>query len=163
MAHSTRQPPWADCGLFGILLGVSFAKPALLPWTLLVLLTFALFNLVLMQMVFAWVERWLAQRRTREIMGILFILLMLSFQLIGPLMRHFERPAQTGAQLYLQRYVEPLARVQGILPPGLAADAIAQAVFSRFMAAFTSLPCCCAPSCCSSATACTCGCGAVSR
>src|SRR5271167_2924916 len=30
--------------LFGILLGVGFAKPALLPWTLLVLLTFAVFN-----------------------------------------------------------------------------------------------------------------------
>ena len=52
--------------LFGILVGVGFAKPALLPWALLVLLTFTAFNLVLMQMVFAWVERWLAQRRTRE-------------------------------------------------------------------------------------------------
>ncbi len=69
---------------------------------------------------------------------------MLSFQLIGPLTRYFAKPAQTGAQQYVQRYVEPLARVQGILPPGLAADAISQAVFSRFMAAFSSFAVLCA-------------------
>src|ERR1700731_4654757 len=75
-------------GLLGILLGISLARPWLFPWALLVLLTFALFNLVLMQTIFAWVERWLAQRRTREIMGVLFILTMLSFQLIGPAVEH---------------------------------------------------------------------------
>ena len=52
-------------GLLGVLIGVTAARPSLFPWTLLVLLTFALFNLVLMQMIFAWIERWLAQRRTR--------------------------------------------------------------------------------------------------
>jgi ABC-2 type transport system permease protein len=129
---------------FGILVGVGFARPALLPWTLVVLLTFAAFNLLLMQMVFAWVERWLAQRRTREIMGILFVLLMLSFQLIGPLTRYFEKQARPGAQQYMQRYVGLLAPLQGILPPGLAADAIAQAVFSQFMVGFSSLALLCA-------------------
>jgi ABC-2 type transport system permease protein len=130
--------------LFGILVGVGFAKPALLPWALLVLLTFAAFNLVLMQMVFAWVERWLAQRRTREVMGILFVLLMLSFQLIGPLTHYFEKQSRSGAQQYVHRYVELLAPAQGILPPGLAGDAIAQAVFSRFMVGFSSLVLLCA-------------------
>src|SRR5579864_4410952 len=38
-------------GLLGILLGVSIARPLLFPWALLVLLIFALFNLVLMQTV----------------------------------------------------------------------------------------------------------------
>src|SRR5271155_2796494 len=86
MAYGAFDPATAMGGLwtFGILLGVGYAKPALLPWTLLVLLTFAAFNLVLMQMIFAWVERWLARRRTREVMGILFLLLLLSVQLIGP-------------------------------------------------------------------------------
>src|ERR1700731_1521020 len=78
-------------GLFGILLGTTVARPGLFPWALIVLLTFALFNLVLMQTVFAWLERWLAQRRTREIMGVLFILVMLSFQLIGPVMGRLGR------------------------------------------------------------------------
>ena len=61
-------------GLLGVLIGVTVARPSLFPWTLLVLLIFALFNLVLMQMIFAWIERWLAQRRTREIFGVVFIL-----------------------------------------------------------------------------------------
>src|SRR5579872_712331 len=94
--------------LFGILVGIGFAKVALLPWALLVLLAFAAFNLLFMQMIFAWVERWLAQRRTREIMGILFILLMLSFQLIGPLTGHFGKRVRPGAK----RFVEIVAPVQ---------------------------------------------------
>jgi ABC-2 type transport system permease protein len=116
-------------GLFGILLGASFAKPALFPWTLLVVLTFALFNLVLMQTVFAWLERWLAQRRTREIMGVLFVLVMLSFQLIGPMMERFEkkpRPELGNATRFV-------AQAQAVLPPGLAADAIAQVTHSHFL------------------------------
>src|ERR1700691_2406600 len=132
LAYGAFDPATALGSLwsFGILVGVGFAKPELLAWALLVLLAFVAFNLLFMQMVFAWVERWLAQRRTREIMGILLVLLMLSFQLIGPLMRHFTGRSGHGAQQSLQRYVDVLAPVQGMLPPGLAADAIAQAVFS---------------------------------
>ncbi len=126
---------------FGILLGVGFAKPALLPWTLLVVLAFALFNLLFMQMLFAWMGRWLAQRRTRELMGILFVLLMLSLQLIGPLAGRFGR---RSSRPDVRRYVEILAPVQRILPPGLAADAIAQAVYPRSMLAFSSFALLCA-------------------
>ncbi len=146
MAYGAFDPATALGSLWslGILVGVGFAKPALLPWAALVLLAFAAFNLLLMQMVFAWVERWLAQRRTREIMGILFVLLMLSFQLIGPLLRYFEGRSGPAAHKSVQRYIDVLAPVQGMLPPGLAADAIAQAVYSRFMTGFSSLALLCA-------------------
>lgn len=122
-------------GLLGILIGVSFARPILFPWTLLVLVTFALFNLVLMQTVFAWLERWLAQRRTREIMGVIFILFMLSFQLIGPMMERFgNRPrGQFGQSLRV------VTQVQAALPPGLAADAIAQNSHGQYFVGLTSL------------------------
>src|SRR5579863_9723237 len=125
---------------FGILLGVGFAKPALLPWTLLVLLMFAAFNLLFMQMIFAWVERWLAQRRTREVLGILFVLVMLSLQMIGPLTGYFGKHARPE----VIKFVEAIFPVQGILPPGLAADAIAQAMFSRFTTGVSSLAMLCA-------------------
>ena len=146
LAYGACDPATAlgSLWLLGILVGVGSAKPELLPWGLLVLATFGVFNLLLMQMIFAWVERWLAQRRTREIMGILFVLLMLSFQLIGPLVRYFEGRSGPAAQQSVRRYVEVLAPVQGMLPPGLAADAIAQAVYSRFMTAFSSLALLCA-------------------
>lgn len=137
MAYGAFDPVTVLVGLwsFGILMGVTFAKPVLLPWTLLVLLIFAAFNLLFMQMTFAWVERWLAQRRTREIMGVLFILLMLSLQLIGPLAGHLGKRSRPD----VQRLVEIVAPVQRILPPGLAADAIAQAVLSQFTVALSSL------------------------
>ncbi|MGD0758540.1 MAG: hypothetical protein ABR921_06525, partial [Candidatus Sulfotelmatobacter sp.] len=70
--------------LTGTLVGIAAASPLLLLWALPVVLLFAAFNLLFLQMVFAWLERWLAQRRTREIMGVLFILVMLSIQLVGP-------------------------------------------------------------------------------
>ena len=122
-------------GLLGIFLGASFARPVLLPWTLLVLATFALFNLVLMQTVFAWLERWLAQRRTREILGVLFILFMLSFQLIGPMMERLEKKPHPE----FSRVAEIVTRVQAVLPPGLAADAIAQASHAEYVVGLTSL------------------------
>jgi ABC-2 type transport system permease protein len=112
--------------LTGMLLGIAAASRLLLVWALPVVLLFAAFNLLFLQMVFAWLERWLAQRRTREIMGVLFILVMLSIQLIGPAMQHFERrPAA-------QKTLDLVVSVQAFLPPGLAADAIAQVVHERF-------------------------------
>jgi len=125
----------AGLGLLGILVGVAFARPLLIPWTLLVLMTFAMFNLVLMQTIFAWVERWLAQRRTREILGVLFVLFMLSFQLVGPMMQRLERKPQPE----LNRAAEVATRVQAVLPPGLAADAIAQASHAEYLVGLSSL------------------------
>ncbi|MGC1452917.1 MAG: hypothetical protein WA830_23045 [Candidatus Sulfotelmatobacter sp.] len=122
-------------GLLGILLGVSVARPMLFPWALLVLVTFALFNLVLMQTVFAWLERWLAQRRTREILGVVFILVMLSFQLIGPVMERMGK----GPHPKLSRAAQIATQAQAALPPGLAADAIAKASHAQPFVGFTSL------------------------
>jgi len=118
-------------GLFGVLIGVASARPVLLPWTLLVVMVFALFNLVLMQMIFAWIERWLAQRRTREIFGVLFILFMLSFQLIGPIAERLTK----GPHPELRHDIEIADRVQAVLPPGIATRAIAEAARAHFSGA----------------------------
>src|SRR5580692_8649562 len=65
LAYGAIDPATALGGLWslGILAGIGLAKPALVLWALLVMLAFAAFNLLFMQMIFAWVERWLAQRR----------------------------------------------------------------------------------------------------
>lgn len=122
-------------GLFGVLLGITIARPLLAPWALFVLVGFGLFNLVLMQMIFAWLERWLAQRRTREIFGVFFILFMLSFQLIGPIIQHYDRRPHPE----LSYAIQIVARVQGVLPPGVAADAIAQVSQAHVPSGFESL------------------------
>ena len=133
-------PALGSMWLAGIFLGIGFARPTLLLWAGLVLLAFALVNLLIMQMVFAWVERWLARRRTREILGVLFILLMLSLQLIGPLMEHFGRRSRPE----MTRWIELLRTTQALFPPCLAADAIAQAARSHFMVSFSSFLLLCA-------------------
>jgi ABC-2 type transport system permease protein len=137
LAYGAADPATALGSLWslGILVGVGVARPRLLPWTLLVLLAFAAFNLVLMQMIFAWVERWLAHRRTREILGILFLLLLLSVQLIAPLTGYFttrSRPLERGL-------VQVLIHGQRLLPPGLAARSVAQVAVSEFVAGLGSL------------------------
>lgn len=142
IGYGAFDPATAVGGLwaFGILLGITYTKPALFPWALLVILIFCAFNVLFMQVVFSWIERWLAQRRTREIMGVLFLLLMLSMQLIGPVMQRFEkrsRPEMSGL-------FGVVVGVQAVLPPGLAGDAIAQFVSPRVGATFSSLALLCA-------------------
>lgn len=137
LAYGFLDPASAlgSVGLLGVLIGVTAARPALFPWAAIALLTFAMFNLLLMQTIFAWVERWLAQRRTREIMGVLFILATLSFQLIGPLMQQVTH----GPHPKLLRSLSIAAQAQSVLPAGLAADAIAQADSAKYFVGFTSL------------------------
>ncbi len=137
IGYGAFDPATAVGGLwaFGILLGVTCTKPALFPWVLLVILIFCAFNLLFMQVVFSWLERWLAQRRTREIMGILFLLLILSMQLIGPIVQRFEK----GTRHEMSGFVSVVVGVQAVLPPGLAADAIAESIYPRVGAALSSL------------------------
>ncbi len=137
LAYGAFDPAAAIGSLWslGIVIGVGAAKFSLFPWALLAVLAFIAFNILLSQMIFAWVERWLAQRRTREIMGVLFVLIMLSFQLIGPLAGRLGGRDRPG----FQRFVEIVVPIQQIFPPGLAADAIVQAIYPQFLAAFSSL------------------------
>jgi len=113
--------------LTGIGIGAAIGVPWLAPWSLLVLAMFGTVNILLVRVVFAWIERWLARRRTREIMGILFFLVIISFQMIGPIMartagKHFELPAVVSQLLVVQRF----------LPAGLAAEAIGRAFHAQW-------------------------------
>ncbi len=121
---------------FGILAGVTLARPGLFLWTALVLAAYALFNILLARTVLAWVDRWLAKRRSREVVSAIFLLLMLSLQLLNPALRsgaHFQRPNRAAAKANQQKITDelkPWARsaiaVGPWLPPGLAAEGIYQ-------------------------------------
>jgi ABC-2 type transport system permease protein len=123
LAYGSMDPATTVAGLWllGITIGIGVARPSLLPWTAVVLCTFAIVNLLLARMAFAWLERWLAQRRTREIMGLVFFLCILSLQLIGPLATYYGHKSKVETQLLGQE----LSKLQKPLPPGLAAAAIA--------------------------------------
>ncbi len=112
--------------LVGIAIGIGFADKNLLPWSALSLLVFATLNILLARAIFAWLEHWLARRRTRELMAVLLFLLVISVQLIGPLMSEavssrLSAESQPGAT----RTSRMLASVQRFSPPGLVAESIA--------------------------------------
>jgi len=125
LAYGSLDPATtvANLWLLGITIGIGAAQPRLLPWAAVVLLTFAIVNLLLARTAFSWLERWLAQRRTREIMGVLFFLCILSLQLIGPLIASYGHKSSPETRLLGQ----DLSKVQKPLPPGLASAAIASA------------------------------------
>ena len=118
-----------------IWIGVSLARPDLMAITALVFVMFAAFNVLLTRVIFAWIDRWLSQRRTREIMAALFMLFFLSFQLMNPAVwqhghrstSHGQRPQQQLRQLASEPWVQTALRVQRWLPPGLAAAALRSA------------------------------------
>lgn len=112
----------------GMWIGFTVARPDLAAWAALALAVFACFNLLLVRAVFAWIDRWLAQRRTREIVSALFLVAMVSLQFLNPAFRHTQRgnigPAKTAGTIHLLQRVNA---VQQWLPPGLAARGLAQA------------------------------------
>ena len=68
-------------------------EPDLFAWAAMGLVVFALFNILLVRAIFAWIDRWLAQRKTREIVGALFMVLLLSLQLLNPALHPNRRQA----------------------------------------------------------------------
>jgi len=121
--------------LLGIAVGIAVADLRLFPWAAFVILVFAFVNVLLSRTIFSWVERWLARRRTRELLGILFFLVMISFQLVGPLVgRYGHKPTPREARLAVE-----LSPIQQITPPGLAGAAIARFDSGSVTAAFGNL------------------------
>src|SRR6185369_1116082 len=76
--------------LVGITVGATTASPALLPWCVLIMVLIVGLNILTTQLALSWVERWLAQRRSREILGMLFFVFVVGMQLIGPITRKME-------------------------------------------------------------------------
>ena len=122
----------------GIWTGITLARPDLFAWAALGLVLFAAFNILLVRAVFAWIERWLRQRKTREILGAVFMVALLSLQLMNPAIyrKHHARGGghedQAEQLRAAQARYEPLLKkanvVQRWLPPGLAAQSVREVV-----------------------------------
>lgn len=123
------------CWSVGLFVGICVANIALLPWALAAVGEMVIFNLLLARMIFVWIEHWLSLRRSREVISLLFVMLLVCFQLIGPVLGRFSRLPTMNRFHVLARFI-PLERS---LPPGIAAAAIIDAGEGRFSAAFLSL------------------------
>jgi ABC-2 type transport system permease protein len=125
VVYGSLDPSTVLCSIWlvAMTIGVGIAAPGLVMWAAIVFLVFALVNILLARMVFAWVERWLAKRRSREIMGILFFVFIISFQLINPLIGRYATHAHPGAG----HAFEQALPIERLLPAGLPASALARA------------------------------------
>jgi ABC-2 type transport system permease protein len=133
----------------GIWVGVTMARPELFAWTALALAAFAAFNVLLVRAVFAWIDRWLSQRKTREIVGALFMIFLLSLQLLNPALHQKRRQQPQTPQERVENFrrmrtefapwVKTAYAVQQALPPGLVARALQQADHRQPVGALASL------------------------
>lgn len=133
----------------GIWLGIVIARPDLYLWTALALSVFAVFNILLVRAVFAWIDRWLAQRKTREILGAVFMLLVAALLIINSMVnqkRLDTSKSHKGEPTPLSEALDqnaPLLKtadlVQQWLPPGLSARTLQKAIKQRPVAGLASL------------------------
>ena len=109
LAYGSFDPATAigSLWLLAIAVGIACARISLLPWTLVILFTFAIVNTLLARLIFAWVERWLARRRSREILGVLFFLMVIGFQFIGPLVGRYSHRSNAGVVRFGQEICPP--------------------------------------------------------
>ncbi len=114
--------------LLGLAVGIGIADSRYFLWAAIVLLAFAIFNILLARMIFVWVERWLARRRTREIIGVVFFIFIICFQFIGPLMSRIGRHDHPE----VSRITTQVLPYERAFPPGLAAEAITRAIQGAF-------------------------------
>jgi ABC-2 type transport system permease protein len=118
--------------LAGMAIGAGIAAPRLFCWFAIVAGTFAALNILLARMIFSWIERWLARRKSREIFAVLVFILIISLQFISPLTQayiHRYGRSQQPAVLVISRH---LVIAQRFLPPGLASEALSLAMRREF-------------------------------
>jgi len=84
----------AVCWMLAIILGAAAVKLTLLLPMMLVAVLFVAFNVALERLLGSWMERLLARRRTRELFFAGFILLMVSLQLLGPMLNRYGNSAE---------------------------------------------------------------------
>ncbi|MDQ2834152.1 MAG: hypothetical protein M3Y50_10475 [Acidobacteriota bacterium] len=122
-------------------IGIGIAQPALLPWATLLLAVFAMANILLTRMVFAWVDRWLSTRRARELLTGLGLLVSLGFQYLNVtlnpgLQNNHHRASHLPLLLRIFHRLQPATT---LLPPGLTASSIAAFDQKHFAPASASL------------------------
>lgn len=111
-------------GLAGLAAGMSLGRPAVAGVAVVAAALFALVNLLLNRVIYAWLERVLATRRGREAALLVFVLATLSLQLLGPLAE------RSGGRL--KTWLLMLAPALDLLPPSAAADALRGSLAGSF-------------------------------
>ena len=123
------------CWSLGLLIGISVAEPRLAAWALVAVVVFIGFNILLARMIFVWIEHWLSRRRSREVMSVFFLLILIGVQVAGPVLGRYSKQA-APQRLHLLAQLLPLGRA---LPPGLVEATLSRAAQGRPLSALISL------------------------
>jgi ABC-2 type transport system permease protein len=108
-------------------IGIAIAAPALFPWAALTVAAYAVCNILFSRMVYSWLERWLAQRRTRELVTGVILALSLGAQFAAQYAQRLSHPRHHAPpNPLLVKAFHWAVTVNWFLPPGLAAKSIDQ-------------------------------------
>ncbi|HKR26448.1 MAG TPA: hypothetical protein VJS11_03300 [Acidobacteriaceae bacterium] len=111
----------------GIGIGLDLARPDLALWSTIVLIVFVLFNILLSRTILSWIERVMAQRRTREIVTGVLLVLALAGQAFNPAFHQTRHGNPYGLRgKTIQLVAHRFWTVQKYLPPGAATVAVDQ-------------------------------------
>jgi len=108
--------------LLAVAIGIGVAKVSLALPALLVLAVYGLMNIFLTRMIGAWLERWLANRRFREIFGVLMGLFIVSVQLLN--VQRYTPHARGVPRGWFFSFFQDTHGYVRWLPPAYAANAI---------------------------------------
>jgi ABC-2 type transport system permease protein len=135
--------------LMGMTVGIGIAAPKLFFWAALVLAAYAAFNILLSRAIFSWIERWLARRKSREILGIFFFLFIIGVQFISPSINYFTHRYAGNNRTQARDTILTALKIQSVLPPGLAASAVSHGVQGEFAGALGpfAIVCACGGAC----------------
>ncbi len=124
-------------------IGIGVAAPRLFPWAAMVFACYAFFMLLLLRVGLLWLDRFLAQRRTREIVGVLFALVFVSFQFLNIEFQTRMRTGHLSPTMMRLEALRPalhvLHPVFAVLPPSLAATAVVKMNAGHTLAAVAAL------------------------
>jgi ABC-2 type transport system permease protein len=110
--------------LIAMSLGIAIASPALFPWAALCLFVYAVCLILFARMIYTWTERWLAQRRTRELFTGVLLAVSLGFQFVAQYAQKIGDRHHAPPSPFLLKTANILVAVNWLLPPGLTATSI---------------------------------------
>jgi len=111
--------------LLGAAVGIGIARPALAAPAVIVLAVYALMNVFLTRMIGAWMDRWLVNRRFREIFGVLMAFFVIGIQVLN--YQRFSTHPHGLQRSWLVGLLQSSGSSVHWLPPGFAAYAILDA------------------------------------
>ena len=116
------------CCLIAMSIGIGVAAPALFAWSALNLFVYAVCLVLFSRVIYSWTERWLAQRRTRELFTGIILVASLGFQFAGQAFGRFAQKMGNGHHATVSPFLEKIGKVlvsiNWWLPPGLPATSI---------------------------------------